>query len=134
MRVMSYVALHFENFLADDLALIYPYPHHWPLAAVSPRFCSQCGRSCSSGGRRRFPYLAVGWFWFLGTLVPAIGLVQAGVQSMADRYTYLPGIGLFIIVVWGLNDLLNSHLQKTKIAALAGALRSPAAWLSLPSS
>jgi tetratricopeptide (TPR) repeat protein len=71
---------------------------------------------------KRFPYLAVGWFWFLGTLIPAIGIVQVGVQSMADRYTYLPGIGLFIIVAWGLNDLLNSHPQKAKIAAVTGSL------------
>ena len=50
---------------------------------------------------RRRPYLAVGWFWYLGTLVPVIGLVQVGVQSMADRYTYLPMIGVYIAVVWG---------------------------------
>jgi tetratricopeptide (TPR) repeat protein len=71
---------------------------------------------------KRFPYFAVGWFWYLGTLVPVIGLVQDGVQSMADRYTYLPGIGLFIIAAWGLNGLLNSCPQKIKIAAFAGSL------------
>jgi tetratricopeptide (TPR) repeat protein len=47
----------------------------------------------------------VGWFWYLGTLVPAIGLVQVGIQSMADRYTYVPLIGIFIILAWGLSDL-----------------------------
>lgn len=55
-------------------------------------------------GRRR-AYLAVGWFWYLGTLIPVIGLVQAGSQAMADRYAYIPLIGLFIIVAWGANDL-----------------------------
>ncbi len=55
-------------------------------------------------GRRR-PYLAVGWLWFLGMLVPVIGLVQVGGQSMADRYTYLPLVGLFIALVWGAADL-----------------------------
>jgi len=56
---------------------------------------------------RRNPYLFVGWFWFLGTLVPTIGLVQVGLQSMADRYLYLPSIGLFILVAWSLNDLVD---------------------------
>jgi tetratricopeptide (TPR) repeat protein len=56
-------------------------------------------------GARKYPYLPVGWFWYLGTLVPVIGLVQVGIQSMADRYTYLPLIGIFIILAWGLSDL-----------------------------
>jgi tetratricopeptide (TPR) repeat protein len=55
----------------------------------------------------RRPYLAVGWFWFLGTLVPVIGLIQVGAQSMADRYAYLPSIGIFIAVSWGAWDLLR---------------------------
>jgi Flp pilus assembly protein TadD len=120
--LMSYVRYISKIFWPTDLALIYPYPHFWPLAGVvavagllamlSAIFILQA---------KKFPYLPVGWFWFLGTLVPAIGLVQAGVQAMADRYTYLPGIGIFILVVWGVNDLLNSQPQKIKIAALAGS-------------
>ncbi len=55
-------------------------------------------------GRRR-PYLIVGWFWYLGTLVPVIGLVHVGIQSMADRYTYIPSIGISIIVVWGVCEV-----------------------------
>lgn len=54
---------------------------------------------------RRYPYLLVGWLWFLGTLVPVIGLVQVGAQAMADRYTYIPLIGLFIMAAWGMADL-----------------------------
>jgi Flp pilus assembly protein TadD len=54
---------------------------------------------------KRIPYLPVGWFWFLGMLVPVIGIVQVGSQAMADRYTYLPLIGIFIIAVWGMYDL-----------------------------
>lgn len=53
----------------------------------------------------RYPYLLVGWLWFLGTLVPVIGLVQVGAQAMADRYTYIPLIGLFIMAAWGMADL-----------------------------
>jgi tetratricopeptide (TPR) repeat protein len=56
-------------------------------------------------GARKYPYLPVGWFWYLGTLVPVIGLIQVGLQSMADRYTYVPLIGIFIILAWGLSDL-----------------------------
>ncbi|HEX3889518.1 MAG TPA: tetratricopeptide repeat protein [Verrucomicrobiae bacterium] len=121
--LMSYVRYISKIFCPTDLALIYPYPHFWPFAGVivaagllamlSAIFILQA---------KRFPYLPVGWFWFLGTLIPAIGLVQVGVQSMADRYTYLPSIGIFILVVWGVNDLLNSRVQKIKIAALAGSL------------
>ena len=119
--LMSYVRYISKIFWPTDLALIYPYPHFWPFAGVavaagllvllSAIFTFQA---------KRFPYLFVGWFWFLGTLVPAIGLVQVGVQAMADRYTYLPSIGIFILVVCGVNDLLNSQPQKMKIAALAG--------------
>lgn len=56
---------------------------------------------------RKFPWLAVGWFWFAGTLVPVIGLVQVGAHAMADRYSYVPLIGLFIIVAWGGGELLE---------------------------
>lgn len=58
------------------------------------------------GGRRR-PYLLTGWFWYLGTLVPVVGLVQVGVQAMADRFTYVPLIGLFIVISWGAVDLAS---------------------------
>ncbi|HEY5234176.1 MAG TPA: hypothetical protein VIK35_11640 [Verrucomicrobiae bacterium] len=121
--LMSYVRYISKIFWPADLALIYSYPHFWPFTGVavaagllimlSAIFVLQA---------KRFPYLTVGWLWFLGTLVPAIGLVQVGVQAMADRYTYLPSIGIFILVVWGVNDLLNSQPQKKKIAALAGSV------------
>ena len=119
--LMAYTRYISKIFLPKDLALIYPYPHSWPLPGVitatavlvllSVIFILQA---------KRFPYLLVGWFWFLGTLVPAIGLVQVGVQSMADRYTYLPSIGIFILVTWGVSDLLNASERKTAICTLAG--------------
>jgi tetratricopeptide (TPR) repeat protein len=121
--LMSYVRYISKTFWPADLALIYPYPHHWPLAGVIVVTVLLVMWSVLFlWWAKRFPYLAIGWFWYLGTLVPAIGLVQVGIQSMADRYTYLPGIGLFIIVAWALNDVLNSHPQKVKIAAVAGSL------------
>jgi protein O-mannosyl-transferase len=57
--------------------------------------------------RRRFPYLLVGWCWYLGTLVPVIGLVQVGGQAMADRYTYVPLVGIFVAFVWGLGEIVS---------------------------
>ena len=119
--LVSYVRYISKIFVPTDLALIYPYPHSLPpgivagtvlvLVALSVIFLLQA---------KRFPYLVTGWFWFLGTLVPAIGLVQVGVQAMADRYTYLPSIGIFILATWGVNDLLNRSARKTAICALAG--------------
>jgi tetratricopeptide (TPR) repeat protein len=86
----------------DALAMYYPHPGHWPAAAVA-----------GAGGillaftlaawlvRKRSPFVLVGWLWFLGTLIPVIGIVQVGGQSMADRYTYLPLVGIFVIFSWG---------------------------------
>jgi protein O-mannosyl-transferase len=99
---VSYVRYLYKMFWPVNLAI--PYPHHgyWSvgmfglsvaliLAAVM--FALQF--------RHKFPFLITGWFWYLGMLVPTIGLVQVGMQSMADRYTYLPLIGVFILLVWG---------------------------------
>jgi len=72
---------------------------------------------------RRAPYFAFGWFWYLGTLVPVIGLVQSGLQAMADRYTYIPLIGVFIAVAWGLPELLAKWPYRDKVlSGLAGIL------------
>ena len=70
---------------------------------------------------KKAPYLAVGWFWYLGTLIPVIGLVQVGQQAMADRYAYIPFIGMFIIIAWGLPGLLKNYLFRKKLVLfLAG--------------
>ncbi|HTU19606.1 MAG TPA: tetratricopeptide repeat protein [Gemmataceae bacterium] len=71
--------------------------------------------------RRRFPYLPVGWLWYLGTLVPVIGLVQVGDQARADRYTYVPLIGVFLLAVWGLADLAR-RWQCARLLASLGAV------------
>ena len=80
----------------------------------------------------RFSYLAVGWFWYLGTLIPVIGLVQVGGQAMADRYTYVPLIGIFIVIAWGASDLVAKWTAQRKPLALAAAFMllacSIAAW------
>ena len=63
------------------------------------------------GARRSRPYLTAGWLWYVVTLVPVIGLVQVGQQAMADRYTYVPLIGIFVILAWGIPDLANRFLR-----------------------
>jgi tetratricopeptide (TPR) repeat protein len=64
----------------------------------------------------------VGWFWFLGTLVPVIGLVQVGNKSMADRYSYIPSIGLLILIVWGAGALIRTRRVKVWLAVASGLL------------
>jgi protein O-mannosyl-transferase len=71
---------------------------------------------------RSRPYLVVGWLWFLGSLVPAIGLVQVGEQAMADRYTYLPLIGVFLVVVWAFADLVRKLKVRLAIVAAISAV------------
>jgi tetratricopeptide (TPR) repeat protein len=72
---------------------------------------------------RKIPYLAVGWFWYVVTLIPVIGIVQVGSQAMADKYTYITLIGLFVVIAWGANDLLSKwpH-RKTWLGTLAAIL------------
>ncbi len=71
---------------------------------------------------RKYPYFVVGWFWYMATLVPVIGIVQVGFQSMADRYAYLPFIGLFIILAWGVPDLFSKlRYKKSLLNLFAGA-------------
>ena len=70
---------------------------------------------------RRRPYTLMGWLWYLGTLVPVIGLVQVGDQAWADRYTYLPLIGLFVALVWFANEIIKSRLVLQGLAVVAGA-------------
>lgn len=95
------------TFWPVDLAVLHPLPPAWPawqvggaltlLAAISACCVNRLGRE---------PWLFVGWCWFLGTLVPVIGVVQVGEQALANRYTYVPLIGLFVALVWGLEGWL----------------------------
>jgi protein O-mannosyl-transferase len=89
----------------DPLAVPYPIPDHWKLSLIIYSVALMAGLSAIAIlFARKFPFAFTGWFWFVGTLVPVVGVVQVGNQSMADRYTYLPLIGLFIIVAWGAGE------------------------------
>lgn len=101
--LIAYVAYIGKMFWPAKLAVFYPYPTQVP-ALWKPLGALVLLGGVSVGVWKswaRHPYLAVGWLWFLGTLVPVIGIVQVGEQSMADRYTYVPLIGLFIMIAWG---------------------------------
>jgi tetratricopeptide (TPR) repeat protein len=69
---------------------------------------------------RKYPYLFVGWLWYLGTLVPVIGIVQVGYQAMADRFAYVPLIGVFVMLVWGIADIAQNKLFKNIINLISG--------------
>ena len=104
--VVAYVSYLGKFLWPVNLAVPYPFVHGWPrstvLFACAVVFCLSVLAVWLS---RRRPYLFTGWFWFLGTLLPVIGLVQVGNQAMADRYTYFPAIGLSVAIVWTLLEL-----------------------------
>ncbi len=105
--VLAYVTYAAKAIWPSGLAAIYPYPASsppWPILGAVALLAAASALTVRAAPRH--PYLPVGWFWYLGTLVPVLGLVQVGSQPWADRYTYLPAIGLFIIVSWGTVDLL----------------------------
>jgi len=111
--LVSYVRYLGKTFWPGDLAIFYPHPGHWSVLAVIGAAALLVGISALAFKlRNRQPFLVVGWLWFLGTLVPVIGLVQVGAQAMADRYTYVPLIGLFIAFVWGLWAVLSTSRLK----------------------
>ncbi|HWX21274.1 MAG TPA: tetratricopeptide repeat protein [Candidatus Binatia bacterium] len=90
----------------SNLAVFYPHPGHWPLTIVIPATLLLILVSAIAWLLRRSrPYLLTGWSWYLGMLVPVVGLVQVGWQSIADRYSYLPLIGMFILLAWTAHDL-----------------------------
>ena len=104
-----------KTFWPANLAPLYPHPGgaiNTHAAAFSAAGVLAVSLLALIFRERR--YLFTGWFWFLGTMVPMIGLVQVGVQSMADRYAYIPALGIFVIVCWGIPDLLESRSAKSK--------------------
>jgi tetratricopeptide (TPR) repeat protein len=99
-----------------DLVVLYPMPQHWVFWQVAGAVLLLVGLTIWVVLRARSaPYLVVGWFFFLGVLVPTIGLLQVGFQSIADRYTYIPFIGLFIAVVWALAEATKGRPWRTPL-------------------
>jgi tetratricopeptide (TPR) repeat protein len=118
--VISYVKYVAKSAWPTSLAIIYPYSTTVSLiAAIACAIVLLVITLAIWMARNDAPWLFVGWFWFVGTLVPVIGLVQVGRQSMADRFTYIPHIGLFIAVVWSCARLIERTPQLRTVAAAA---------------
>jgi len=120
---VSYIAYIRKMVWPNNLAVHYPHPGLWPLWQVlgAVLLLGAVTFAVIRGGKR-FPYLAMGWLWFAGTLVPVIGIVQVGQQAMADRYTYIPLIGLFIMAAWGIPELLKKLRYRKEVLVASSAL------------
>ena len=127
--LVSYVAYLGKTFWPLNLAVFYPHPLHtlplWKAVGAGGLLLAVSTAVLRLG--KRHPYLPVGWFWYLGTLIPVIGLIQVGVQAMADRYTYIPLIGIFIMVAWGGWDLTRringvSAAENASIGSQGGSI------------
>ena len=125
--VITYVAYLGQFFWPSGLSVFYPYPPAIPMWQVAGAALILLAISALSLLR---PYLAVGWFWYLGTLVPVIGIVQVGLQARADRYTYIPLIGISIILAWGAAEIIE-RWPRTKSPLQAAAVLACLAWTFL---
>jgi len=129
---VAYVRYLAKIFWPSGLSVFYGI-EHWNFYQVAGAvFLLGCVTVWVVRQRRARPYLAVGWFWFLGMLVPTIGLVQVGHQSMADRYSYLPSVGISIMVAWGLCDWATHRPRLLQAIGAAGALALAACAMLTP--
>jgi protein O-mannosyl-transferase len=120
---ISYIAYMGKMIWPTNLAVFYPHPMVLILWQVLGSVFLLIAITLVVIWRaKRFPYLATGWLWYIGTLVPVIGIVQAGGQAMADRYTYIPLIGLFIMVAWGVPELLKKWNYRKEILLASSVL------------
>jgi tetratricopeptide (TPR) repeat protein len=119
--VASYVIYVRQTLWPIRLAVFYPHPNDtlpaWEVIAATAFLLGITVAAIVF--RRKWPYLLTGWFWYVVMLLPVIGLVQVGEQGHADRYTYLPHVGLFLLAVWGVADLTASRRSTSRIAVAA---------------
>jgi len=107
--LVSYCRYLGKLFWPTDLAVFYPHPGYWPTPVVLLAGALVLGITVLAYiQRRRYPFLLVGWLWYCGTLVPGIGLVQSAQQAMADRFSYVPSLGVLIAAIWGAYELVKS--------------------------
>lgn len=116
---LSYVRYIWKMIYPKELGILYPFPTSlaWGEIILSCLFLALVSLMAWFNALKR-PYLLVGWLWFLGVLVPVIGIVQVGIQAMADRHTYVPLIGLFIIMGWGIPDILKNRKFKKRFLGI----------------
>ncbi len=122
--LVSYVSYIAKMFWPSNLAVMYPF-HGFTLGSWQAWIASIILIFVTWMVIRRYrqsPYLLVGWLWFLGILVPVIGLIQAGAQSMADRYTYVPLVGLLLMLTWGASDLSATWKARNVILGISAGI------------
>ncbi len=118
--VLSYAKYLGKMFWPENLAVFYPYSKEFGSFPIIGAILLLTVLSCLAVFlARKYRYALMGWLWYLGTLVPVIGLIQVGKQAMADRYAYIPMIGLFIIIAWGIPDLLRGWPRRKIIFAVS---------------
>jgi hypothetical protein len=118
---VSYVRYLGKTCWPVNLAIHYPHPGYWPpVAALAAATFILAASFVVIRSGKKYRYLGTGWFWFLGTLIPVIGVIQVGGQSMADRYAYVPLIGIFIMASWGAFEILQG-LKFPRMAMYAAA-------------
>jgi protein O-mannosyl-transferase len=121
--LVSYVRYAGKVLWPSDLSIHYAHPGNWPLWAVAGSAILLAGVTLAVLRRLRpNPYLAVGWLWFVVTLLPVIGIVQIGSHAMADRYAYVPSIGLFLMIAWGIPDLAGRRFSARAVGPAAAIL------------
>jgi protein O-mannosyl-transferase len=125
--IVTYFIYVAKTIWPENMVVLYPFEFRWPpLQMMATAIFLIVISVAAFLLRKSRPYLLLGWLWYLGILVPVIGLVQVGAQPMADRYTYIPSIGLFVIFCWGACDLLRSlPYAKVTLGALGCAALLP---------
>ncbi|MDD4352562.1 MAG: tetratricopeptide repeat protein [Candidatus Gracilibacteria bacterium] len=121
--VIAYTTYIVKTFYPVNLAVFYPYASSYNIWEVVLSLGLLVWITMVAVVTlKREPYVAVGWLWFLGTLIPVIGLVQVGSHAMADRYTYIPLIGLFITITWGTEDFIKRFRCHKVMPIFVGSL------------
>jgi Flp pilus assembly protein TadD len=121
--LVSYAVYVAKLFWPSGLAALYPLQRSIPGWQIGVSILVLSAISfCVIRVGRQYSYVPVGWLWYVGTLVPVIGFIQVGSQSMADRYTYVPAIGLFIVVAWAIPDMISSLKQRNLLCGIAAAV------------
>ena len=121
VALTSYVTYVVKTFWPSELAGFYPYHVPSPIQVFGCAVLLVGITAIVLRAPKRYLYLPVGWLWFMGALFPVIGLVQVGMQMRADRFTYVPAIGLFIVVAWGAHDIAV-RWPRARVALIGGAL------------
>jgi tetratricopeptide (TPR) repeat protein len=125
--MVSYLEYLRKMIWPENLSMFYPHPGN-TLSTWQGILCGMAFVSITIFSIRlirKVPYFAVGWFWYVGTLIPVIGVVQVGGQAMADRYAYIPLIGVFILLSWGVPELISKWRFKGNVLSISAAIIIP---------